>query len=166
MGQIDSDGGEPALIEDPDTGELIVNPDNEGLFDGDSQAYSLAAKYATDAFSVSLGWEDRNDITHLALGGSATFGATTVKLVISDTDIDGDDTQFALSGDFGVGDATTITAFITDKGSRNDYGIGASYDLGGGASIVGGIARKDGDAFSDSVDEAETFADLGVAMEF
>jgi outer membrane protein OmpU len=152
MGQIDSDGE--------------GRGDNPILFDGDSQAMSLAAKYATDTFSVALGWEDRNDITHLALGGSATFGSTTVKLVVSDTDIDGDDTQFALSGDFGVGDATKITAFITDEGSINNYGIGASYDLGGGASIVGGIARADGSVFSDTVVEAETFADIGISMSF
>jgi outer membrane protein OmpU len=149
MGQIDGD-----------------NASNRIEFDGDSQAFSLAAKYATDTFSIALGWEDRTDITHLALGGSATFGAVTVKAVVSDTDIDGDDTQFALSGDFAVGDATKITAFITDEGSINNYGLGASYDLGGGASIVGGIARADGSIFSDTVVEAETFADLGISMSF
>jgi len=163
IGQLSSDGS-TVVDENGD----IVDWDGGGInpLNGDSEAMSLAVKYATDAFSVALGWEDRSDITHIALGGSATFGTVTVKAVVSDTDIDNDDTQFALSGDFAVGDATTITAFITDEGALNNYGIGASYDLGGGASLVGGIVRVDGEAFSDSVNSSETRADMGISMSF
>jgi outer membrane protein OmpU len=127
--------------------------------DGDDEALSIAAKYATDSFTVALGVEDRLDITHIALGGSATFGAATVKAVISDTDIDGDDTQFAVSVDYVAG-ATTVTGFVTDEGDINHFGLGAAYDLGGGATLKGGVVRVDTGA------DTTTIADFGIAMTF
>jgi outer membrane protein OmpU len=136
--------------------------------DAADEAISVAAKYSTDAYTVALGYEDATlgalgSVGHLALKGQATFGAFTVKAVISDTDIAGDDTQFALSADFAAGGGS-YTVFVTDEGDVNNYGIGASYDLGGGASIVGGIVRVDGDNFVSG--ENETVADLGISMSF
>jgi outer membrane protein OmpU len=123
------------------------------------EAISVAAKYSTDTFSVALGIEDASNIQHIALGGSATFGAATVKAVISDTDLPADDTQFALSLDYVTG-ATTITAFVTDEGDVNNIGLGAAYDLGGGATLKGGIVNVDDPALDD------TIADIGIAMTF
>jgi outer membrane protein OmpU len=115
---------------------------------------SVAAKYSTDAFSVALGYEDAGgglDAIHLS--GSATFGAATVKARISDYPAA---TPFSLSVDYKTG-ATTITAFYTDFDIGVEHiGIGAAYDLGGGASIKGGIV-------SNGTDE---FADLGITMSF
>lgn len=54
--------------------------------------------------------------------------------------------QYALSASYTTG-AITGTAFYADDsglrglGGTAAYGIGASYDLGGGASVVGGIAQ-------------------------
>jgi outer membrane protein OmpU len=121
------------------------------------EAMSIAAKYSTDAFSVALGYEDTATVSHIALKGTATFGAATAKVVISDTDIAGDATQYALSVDYTAG-AGTYTVFATDEGTINNFGIGASYDLGGGASIVGGIVRDDA--------ASNTIADLGISMSF
>jgi len=122
-----------------------------------SDAMSVAVKYATDAFSVALGYESNSAVDHIALGGSATFGAATVKAVVSDTDIAGDDTQFAVSVDYVAG-AATITAFGTDEGAINNYGLGVAYDLGGGAKVVGGIVNDDA--------AGDTIADLGISMSF
>jgi outer membrane protein OmpU len=131
--------------------------------DAADDAMSLAAKYATDTFSVALGWEDASDIRHIALGGSATFGSATVKAVISDTDIDGDDTQFAVSADF-VSGAGTYTVFVTEEGDVNNFGLGAAYDLGGGATVKAGVVRVDGDNFAGG--DNETVADVGISMSF
>lgn len=120
-----------------------------------SDAYSVAVKYATDAFSVALGYEDEGfgfDHQTLSLGGSATFGAATVKAVILDSDHLAD-TDFALSVDYVTG-ATTVTAFYHD--AKEAFGIGAAYDLGGGAKVVGGLVSYNDD----------TLADIGVTMSF
>lgn len=120
-----------------------------------SDAYSVAVKYSTDAFSVALGYEDEGfgfDDQTLSLGGSATFGAATVKAVVLDSDHLAD-TDFALSVDYVAG-AATITAFYHDAPEL--FGIGASYDLGGGAAVKGGIVT-DGD---------DSLADIGITMSF
>ncbi len=144
------------------SGALTFAASTSQLTAGDD-AMSLAAKYSTDAFSVALGWEDASNITHIALGGSATFGAATLKAVISDTDIKGDDTQFAVSVDYVAG-AGTYTAFVTEEGEVNNFGLGAAYDLGGGATVKAGVVNVDGDNFADG--KSETLADIGISMSF
>lgn len=122
-----------------------------------SDTYSVAVKYSTDAFSVALGYEDEGfgfDDQTLSLGGSATFGAATVKAVVLDDDHLAD-TDFALSVDYVAG-AATVTAFYHD--APEAFGIGASYDLGGGAAVKGGIVNL---GVAD-----ETIADIGVTMSF
>lgn len=73
--------------------------------------------------------------------------------------------QYALSVSYTTG-AITGTAFYTDDsglrgmGGTAAFGIGASYDLGGGAEVVGGIAQtkvSGGDA---------TAFDLGLSFKF
>lgn len=130
--------------------DLDANPAND-------DAYSIAVKYAPSNYSVSLGYETAGDLDHIALGASATFGAATVKFVASDLDVAGDPTQYALSLDYKV-DAATFTVFATDEGDINNYGIGASYDLGGGAKVVGGVVRDDA--------AANTMADIGLSFSF
>jgi len=119
---------------------------------------SAAVKYSTDAYSVALGYEDNNSVgSEISVLGSATFSGATVKAKI----VDGDatvDTAYALSVDYALSGAN-LTAFYTDHGnSVANYGIGASYDLGGGASVAGGIV--DGDNLADPI------YDLGVKMSF
>lgn len=121
-----------------------------------SDEYAVAVKYSTDAFSVALGWEggDGAGADRLYLGGSGTFGAATVKAVVADYD-DGSDTDFALSVDYVTG-AATVTAFYHD--APEAFGIGASYDLGGGAAVKGGVVNL---GIAD-----ETVADIGITMSF
>lgn len=118
---------------------------------------SAAVKYSTDAYSVALGYEDNTIGSEISVLGSATFSGATVKAKI----VDGDatvDTAYALSVDYALSGAN-LTAFYTDHGnSVANYGIGASYDLGGGASVAGGIV--DGDNLADPI------YDLGVKMSF
>ena len=124
----------------------------------ESEDYSVAVKYATDAYSVALGYENEgsSDEDQLSLGGSATFGAATVKAVINDWSED-EDLAYAVSVDYTTG-AATITAFYADHhGEYNAYGLGAAYDLGGGAKVVGGVMKREG---------VDIVADLGVSMSF
>ncbi|NBB96932.1 MAG: porin [Alphaproteobacteria bacterium] len=73
-------------------------------------------------------------------------------------------THYGLSAE-GSFDATTVTAFAYRGFDENvDLGVGAAYDLGGGASIKAGIVRDTFDvgATTDSM----TMADFGLAFTF
>lgn len=120
-----------------------------------SDDLSVGAKYAMGDYSFAIGYEDAGVDDQLTVGASAAFGNTTLKAVVADNSVV-DDTQFALSVDHVIG-ATTVTAFYADQGNGVDgFGLGAAYDLGGGASLVGGVVDN-------SVD---TVADLGVKFSF
>jgi outer membrane protein OmpU len=126
-----------------------------GLGQTGSDGYSVAAKYSTDAYSVALGYEDVAAATLLSLSGSATFSGATVKAKIADSNVAGADMAYALSVGY-VMSGANVTAFYSDAGTAA-YGLGASYDLGGGAKVVGGIAKAEGSKAS---------FDLGVSMSF
>lgn len=139
---------------------------------GSSSTISAAVKYATDAYSIALGYED-SDLqgSQVSLMGSATFSGATVKLKAVDGDAS-TDTQFAASVDYTI-NGIGLTAFYADHSDAGTvaaghgilggmdgtvYGIGASYDLGGGASVVGGVAKADL--------APDAIFDLGVRMSF
>lgn len=140
------------------TGYLsVTNPAAPG-----NDVFALGAKYSTDTFSVSIGYEDvsNTSLERIVLGASATFGAATVKAVYGMADGLFDEDQYALSVDY-TADALTVTAFYAEDFLSNDrYGLGATYDLGGGASVVGGYSVIDTGATDDS-----SF-DLGLSFSF
>ena len=141
--------------------------------------YALGAKYTVDAYSFALGYEVSKPLTgasakHLVLGGEATFGAATVKAVYGDG-------SGAINGfsQFGLGvtykmDALTVKAMVNQQkidagsaaaatfgvsGKATGYGIGAAYDLGGGATLEGGISDNDAAG-------TKAIADLGLKFKF
>ena len=124
-----------------------------------TDAYSVAAKYSTDAFTVALGYEKNGAVKQTSLFGSGTFSGATLKAKIVDQNTAAD-MAYALSVDYGISGAT-VTAFYSDNAdfdAASAYGLGASYDLGGGASVVGGIAKKEG--------TPNAQFDIGVSMSF
>jgi outer membrane protein OmpU len=147
------------------TGSLTFGLGAGQLYDVDLDAdtedqLNIGVKYATDAFSVALGYETSDSEDALHLGASATFGAATLKARVTDRDSEAD-IQWATSIDYAI-DATTITAFYTDFGDNDTQhiGLGASYDLGGGAAVAGGIVLQDAAGVN------ETFADVGLKFSF
>ena len=157
-------GNDPTALYEYSTGDLTIyasatNP----TIPASVVAYSVAAKYALGDYTVALGYED-NDAgsTQIIAGATATFGAATVKAIYGQATggaIDGN--QYALSVDYKA-DALTVTAFYSNKDlttvTQEAYGLGASYDLGGGASVVGG--------YSMNQTTNEGAYDVGVAMSF
>ena len=133
-------GNDPTALYEYSTGDLtiyasVTNP----TIPATVVAYSVAAKYALGDYTVALGYEDNDaGTTHIIAGATATFGAATVKAIYGSADgvVNGD--PYALSVDYKA-DALTVTAFYADDsklGGAEAYGLGASYDLGGGASVV------------------------------
>jgi outer membrane protein OmpU len=127
---------------------------------------SIAVKYSTDAFAVALGYETADlgaaDVDHLIIGAETTFSNVTLKARYGTLGGDADGDQMAVSATYAM-DAISATIFYNDEDEFNgttSYGIGGSYDLGGGASVKGGYANVDLGATS------EDAFDLGIAMEF
>lgn len=143
--------------------------------DEGAEALSVAAKYAAGPYAVSLGYEslDAEDDylwEQYVLGGSATFGGVTLKAIFADgrNNQGFDWNQYAVSASY-TADALTVSAFVADDedlldddlgtaSSARAYGLGAAYDLGGGAKVLGGYVKNrtaDTDAF-----------DLGLSFSF
>ncbi|MCU0906020.1 MAG: porin [Rhodobacteraceae bacterium] len=136
----------------------------------DTEAYSVAVTYSSDTIKAGLGYESQNDVgDHIIAGASATFGAAAVKVTYGMFDADtggpvADFDQYGLSVDYTI-DALKLIGYyrvVDSTGADADfYGIGATYDLGGGASLAGGYAVRDVDG-SDS----EGSYDFGINFTF
>lgn len=124
---------------------------------GTNPSGSVAVKYSTDTFSVALGYEDgvvgAVDATQTSLGVTGSFSGVSLKAVVKDLSTNAD-LSYAVSADYTSG-ATTVTAFYADNGVEV-YGLGAAYDLGGSAKVVGGVVDNG----------TNTVADLGVSFSF
>ncbi|AQS49600.1 hypothetical protein BMG03_18725 [Thioclava nitratireducens] len=153
-----------------------------------SQEYAIAGAYTFGNYTVGLGYEyldgrftgtstdssttpptvtvgtvdGKADMVTLA--GVAQFGNTSVKAHIAHAgkDLDIDYYGIGASSVFG---ATTVGGYVQHakfNGSNEDvtwYGLGAEYDLGGGATIKGGVADND-------LTGSDMVADLGVKFSF
>jgi outer membrane protein OmpU len=123
------------------------------------QALAVAGKYAAGAYTVAFGYEslDAEDEYHweqYVLGGTASFGPVTVRATIADgqNNQGSDWSQYAVSATYKA-DVLSVTGFVAsdeeltvdDLGNASTvdgYGLGATYDLGGGAAVKGGYARN------------------------
>lgn len=176
--------------------EGVFDFDGDAVADvTDGVAWAIGANYTTDAYKFGIGYEDLDvDSTvslgnlsgdHLFLGADATFGAFTGKIRWGQADLtltdnvgaadDLDFEQWSLSGTYAM-DAISVTAFYMDKQfddavgtnvlSRESMGIGASYDLGGGAKVIGGIVDSELQDPADGIDASDTAFDFGVSFSF
>lgn len=154
-----------------------------GLFDGDDgthlapgsdtleSGYSVGVSYGTDAFTVALAYLNNgkadgvDQAEEIVLGGSTTFGAASLKGYYADFDEADLEKSYGLSVDYAL-DAVTLTAFARrDELAEDDvdsFGLGAAYDMGGGAVFKAGVVDSDGIG----EDGGETVADLGITMSF
>jgi len=149
---------------------------------------AIGMSYSIEGFTVSAGYEwaktsfkdaadpsnnESADAKHLVIGAEYEIDMFKVKAIAGR--VSGDLGTFlseeeglrrnqyglSVSGDF---DATTVTAFAKRGFATTDYGIGASYDLGGGASLVGGISRRGSSSELDI--SSRTRADFGLNFTF
>jgi outer membrane protein OmpU len=130
-----------------------------------TQSFGIGASYSIDSYGISVGYEDGGADTKGYIGLSGTFGPVSAKLVAADqssTVADRDGREYALSLTYAA-DMVAVTGFynVDDRPAvaLKKYGVGASYDLGGGAKIVAGIA-------GDSAAGNDTAYDLGLTFSF
>lgn len=164
---------------DTEVGDLTAGADVDDSLDAasDSVAYSLAAKYDAGNWWAALGYAKHDDASEISLGGEAKFNQFSVKGVYVSYDDRFIDTGVEHKHTIGLAaaynaDALTVKGFFrqdkVDVLGGGDYkprtvGIGADYDLGGGATLAGAIANHDSDL--PGVDD-DTVADLGVKFKF
>ncbi|TKD18141.1 porin [Rhodobacter capsulatus] len=141
-----------------------------GSYEEDTQAYSVAAAYTFGNYTVGLGHEilDRDgaglDMSQTELAGMAKFGTTDVKgyyAVGGDENPVDDAIGLSVASAFG---ATTVKGYVQKVNFTNDtdvtwYGLGADYDLGGGAILAAGIQ-------DDDADDTDVTANMGVKFKF
>lgn len=144
---------------------------------GEGSGYALGLKYSFGDAYVGIGYnDDDGEATTAALQGASTtlyaggtFGAFGVKAMYSDFngDVAADDGDaFGLHVSYTV-EALTLSAQYAeaDRGALTpDYeafGVGAAYDLGGGASVVGGVAN-----ITDGTRDDETVWEAGFSFSF
>ncbi|WGT48714.1 porin [Thioclava nitratireducens] len=134
-----------------------------------NQEYAVAGAYTFGNYTVGLGYEIVDPTTgsnakQAMISGVAQFGNTSVKAYYADGSGSNN-----LDKGYGIGatsvfGATSVMAYVNyakadDGTDGTTYGLGAAYDLGGGASIVGGVADSD-------IANTDTQADLGVKFKF
>ncbi len=164
-------GNDPSALWNYSMGSLTMyasagNPNYDDAVENEDVDLSGAISYSLGDVGVGVGVERRGDMQTVAAGVNATLGDASVKLVYGSYDDGVASTDnvdsYSASASFVSGSAT-FSAFTSgnSKGMEgmDNFGIGASFDLGGGAAIKGGFV--DGD----SLPNGSSF-DLGITMSF
>lgn len=132
-------------------------------------AWSVAAKYEGSNFWAALSYSDNGDDSEIGLAAEGKFNNFAIKGVYMDYSIDSiadaDAKTYGLGATYQM-DAIAVKGFwrrdeLEVAGFDEEYdsfGIGADYDLGGGAVLAGGIIDTD---YLD-----DTVADFGIKFSF
>ncbi|WP_037315174.1 porin [Ruegeria halocynthiae] len=145
----------------------------------DADRWDVSATYTFNNITAALAYgrtdagnlsSDDPSLLAFTLGGEwGDFGGTLIvgrddNTADTSSGQETDGTFYGVSASYNVGAATTLNFAYGDgsaDGDRQEFGIGAIYDLGGGASLRGGIGReKTGD------DEGLVRADFGAQFNF
>lgn len=149
----------------------------QGDADGEGDGFALGLKYSFGDAYVGIGYNDDGADAYTTLAGAATtlyaggtFGAFGVKAMFTDFDGDvaaDDGDAFGLHVSYTV-EALTVSAQYAESdiigaggNTYEAFGIGAAYDLGGGASVVGGVAQ-----ITDADRDDETVWETGFSFSF
>jgi outer membrane protein OmpU len=169
-----------------------------GLGYADHKVGSLGATKVTGVNWDDVLPGAQNDIISMdakvtSIFGGGTFGAIKVAAMYSDLNLtltENDPSQPNGSWDdsydfdgkaYGINVSYTMDALTLSMGAgkadiegakQTSFGVGAAYDLGGGATLKGGIARIKDDSFGTIVQDEnaysnkETRADFGISFSF
>lgn len=140
--------------------------------DGDdtNKVYAIGFGYSFGAARVGLGYEvvdymaaGTEDSKLLSLSVSGEVAGVTGAVYYADGSGSLDGAKaYGIGGSYTTG-ATTVSGYVQKAETTTTdvtwYGLGAEYDLGGGASVVGGVMDSDEDG-------QDAIADLGLKFSF
>ena len=168
VGYQSTGGGNNGVLVTYTMGDLVVRGGYQqtgGQVNGAKNETSVSAAYKMGALSFELGYLNQQGAT----GGSASTAVVEYALGNSNIGLaygnsyDDFGTILTLYGNTKFG-ATTVQAFVSQSSklsatasTKTTYGVGASYDLGSGAAIVGSVRQQ----YS-----KKAYADLGVKFAF
>ena len=119
-------------------------------------ATEVAVGYSMNGVNVAVASSDAGANAEWVATVGTTVGGVGVGLAAASN---AGDMALTLSGSFSVGSATSVTAYVANDESQADasaFGLGVVHNLGGGASVRGGVASTHG----------TNRADLGVQFNF
>lgn len=118
--------------------------------------YGIGVQYSMDGFGIGLAYNRAAAAREIGLSFEGSFDTVSARLaIVRDTVANTNDIGLDLRASF---DATTVQFNARRNGAGvNAYGIGATYNLGGGATLGGGVSR---DLAGD------TLADIGLSFSF
>lgn len=129
-----------------------------------STAYSIAAKYTGSNFWASLSYAKQGDASEIGLGAEGKFNNFAVKGVYMSYDDTLQDYTAGIAASYQA-DAVLVKGFyrkdkydVVGEDNFDSFGIGADYDLGGGAVLAGGVIDTD---YLD-----DTVVDMGIKFTF
>lgn len=146
---------------------------------------AIGARYSFEGFTIGAGYEnlDRHSLSsiqHMVVSAGFSMDGISVqgnygRLSSSGLFVNGGPvgvisrTQYSVSAS-GTFDDVTVSAFYARNFAEADsFGVGASFDLGGGASLRGGVVRTEaasGDTRFTETGTRRVLADFGIAMRF
>jgi len=119
---------------------------------------SIGVGYEFDGFSIGVGYENvANGTDHWIIGGSAEFDGVTVEANYGRS---GGNDQYGIGAGYSFDDIGVNAYYSRNFAGQESFGLGASYDLGGDASLVGGIVR------TRTTTPTSTRADFGISFSF
>lgn len=167
VGYSSTGGGNNGVLVTYTMGDLVVRGGYQqtgGQVNGAKNEASASVAYKMGALSFELGY-----LNQQGKGNASTavveyaLGNSNIGLAYGHNSYDAYGNIVTLYGNTTFG-ATTVQAFVSQSsklpvtgGTKTTYGVGASYDLGSGAAIVGSIREQS---------SKKAYADLGVKFAF
>ena len=167
VGYQSTGGGNNGVLVTYTMGDLVVRGGYQqtgGQLNGAQNESSASVAYKMGSLSFEIGY-----LNQQGLGSAETavveyaLGNSNIGLAYGHNNYDAYGNIVTLYGNTKFG-ATTVQAFVSQSsklaiatGTKTTYGVGASYDLGSGAAIVGSVRQQ----YS-----KKAYADLGVKFAF
>jgi outer membrane protein OmpU len=110
-------------------------------------SYGVGANYKISDYTVALAYEEWNsgardgdNILFASVGGKIGALNAALSMAQTETAAGADAQKFTLQGAYSVNDALSVYGYVSteDNSAGEAYGLGASYALGGGASVEAG----------------------------
>lgn len=150
--------------------QLVTNPVANATANN-TDRWDVGASYNFNNYTFGIAYGETNNTSNsmFVFTAAADFDRWGAVAFIGDEDLGAgtqanEGTFYGVSASFDVGSATSIIASFGDGDGNGDtqaFGIGATYDLGGGVSLRGGIgSTKPGQGSS------QTIGDIGVIFNF
>ena len=152
---------------------------------GSNKSAAIGAGYEMAGFNVGIGYGERRNSAgpgwrarDITATGGYDFGDFSVKAIAQDKRYTSAGAQLERQRSYGVSGSGTfdlvgVSAYVLRTNSNfannttTNAGIGASYDLGGGASLQGGLSRQQMFAYDGAgTVNTQTVADFGVSLSF